>query len=407
MKICYIASDVPIPSPRGSSVHVSEVAKNLGLLGHEVHVICRRTRRDEPQSENVDGFTVHRIYRLILWPGTQVTGSAGRSASETRRGLVGWLYRSYLRSFYSLYVSLVATRLITKSKLDAIIERETSFGAGGLASVFTGRRMILEIVGPRYSRLSVWRSKGILYYTESMLRNWVDRKKCIEVSGGVNLSLFHEDKELRNILREKFGFGIQNRVIGYMGTFQDWHGIDTLLYSIKELRRTNPNIRALLVGPNYDRYETISKELGLGDICFFVGPVEYEKINGFINACDIMIALYEPARNELRRKYGIGSPLKILEYMACGKPVISTNVKPIDKVVQNGNSGYLVRPGDQRDLTLAISNLLENTTRIDFFAANGKQTAETSYSWSSLANLIEDLFREKNPSSKAHNQETY
>ncbi len=390
--ICYLAPDVPIPSPRGSSVHVAELARNLSLLGYEVHVICRRTRKDEPRFDKLDGFTVHRIFRFIIRPGTS-GGSTGRSASETKHGFAGFFYYLYLRTVFSLYASLIASRVMNKNRLEALLERETSFGAGGLASLFTRKPMVLEIVGPRYSRISVWRSKKILYYTESMLRKWVDRNKCIEVSGGVDLSLFREDKVLREQLRKKFGFGPENKVIGYVGTFQDWHGIDTLLHSMRELRVIYPNLRALLVGPFYEQYKALAKNLGLDDICTFTGPVGYELVVGYINACDVMVALYEPDKNELRKRYGIGSPLKVLEYMACGKPVISTNVKPIDKILYNGDSGYLVEPGNLRDLIAAISKLLEDSLLAYSFAAKGRKIIEMHYSWKSLANTIDHILR--------------
>lgn len=388
--ICYLAPDVPIPSPRGSSVHVAELARNLSLLGYEVHVICRRTRKDEPNFDKLDGFTVHRIFRFIVRPGSSRV-SVGRSASETKHGFAGFFYYLYLRTIFSLYASIIASRVMRKNRLEAILERETSFGAGGFASLFTRKPMILEIVGPRYSRISVWRSKKILYYTESMLRKWVDRNKCIEVSGGVNLSLFREDKELRERFRKKFGFGPEDKVIGYVGTFQDWHGIDTLLHSMKELRAAYPNFRALLVGPYYERYKALAKNLGLDDVCTFTGPIGYELVVGYINACDVMVALYEPARNELRKRYGIGAPLKVLEYMACGKPVISTNVKPIDKVLSNRDSGYLVEPGNRKALMSAISQLLEDSSSANSFSTDGRKITEMYYSWKSLASTIDNI----------------
>lgn len=393
-KICYIAPDVPIPSPRGSSVHVREVAKALASHGHEVHVICRRINGNEPKIQYLDGFILHRVYRFVIFPGSKVVGSAGSSASETRHGLSSTVYQMYLRSFFSFYVSLVASRIISKNKIDAIIERETSFGAGGLASVFTRKPLVMEIVGPRYSRLSVWRSKRVLYYTSSMLRKWVDRNKCLEVSGGVNISLFREDKKIRKDLREKLGFNPSQCVIGYIGTFQDWHGIDTLLHAMKRLHSTYNYARALLVGPFFEKYDELANDLGLEDVCTFTGPVEYEKVAEYINACDIMVALYEPARNLLRSHFGIGSPLKILEYMACGKPVISTNVAPVDKILENGISGYLVKPGDAEGLVLAISGLIEDESKANSLGSNGKKNVETHFLWSTLVNSIENILNE-------------
>ena len=154
-KVCYIAPDVPIPFPSGASVHVREVASNLSKLGHEVHVIARRTGPHESKVEDLEGFKVHRVYRQILR-----AGSKGAPISEFHKGhsLVGGLYYLYLRTFFALYVAFVASFVIGQYKLDVIIERETAFGAGGLASVFSARPMILEIVGPRYSRLSAKRS---------------------------------------------------------------------------------------------------------------------------------------------------------------------------------------------------------------------------------------------------------
>ena len=102
-RLCYLAPDVPIPSPRGSSVHVVELSRHLNLLGYDVHVICRRTRQDEPEFEKLDGFSVHRIYRFIVRPGA--TGKEiGRTASEAKAGLAGRLYYFYLRTVFCLYV---------------------------------------------------------------------------------------------------------------------------------------------------------------------------------------------------------------------------------------------------------------------------------------------------------------
>lgn len=339
-----------------------------------------------------NGLVLHRIYRFVFSPGSQAVGTTGRSASETRRGLVASLYEIYLRTLFMLYVSFAIIRLIKRNNIDAVVERETSFGAGGLASLVTRKPMVLEIVGPRYSRISVWWSKKILYYTDSMLRAWVDRNKCLEVSSGVNTSFFHEDPESRKVLRQKFGFNVQHCVIGYVGTFQDWHGIDTLLYSINDLKTRNKDVRALLVGPYFEKYQQLAKGLGLLDICTFSGPMEYEKVADYINACDIMVALYEPERSELRRRYGIGAPLKILEYMACGKPVISTGVKPIDKLIQNGDSGYLVKPGDKKGLVFAISTLMNDRSKLSLLGENGRKTVETHYSWENIARIIENEF---------------
>ncbi|MGI0070179.1 MAG: glycosyltransferase, partial [Nitrosopumilaceae archaeon] len=83
-------------------------------------------------------------------------------------------------------------------------------------------------------------------------------------------------------------------------------------------------------------------------------------------------------------------PLKILEYMACGKPVISTDIKPIDEVVHNGESGYLVEPGNQNALIAAISSLLKDSSKANSFATHGRKIVET-HSWKKLANTVDSI----------------
>lgn len=385
--ICYFAPDVAIPSPRGSTVHVVELAKSLTDLGHDVHVISRRISKKDPKVEQIQGFTVHRVYRWILKPESR-SSFTSKSTELAQSEMVSSIYYFYLLTIFRLYVSLLGFTIIRKYKLQLIIERETSFGAGAMASLFAGKPMVLEIIGPRYSRMSAWRSRSIFYYTESMLRKWVDKHKCIPVPAGVNLSLFHEDERLGETQRKKLGFQSDYFVIGYVGTFQDWHGVEDLLKAMTSLKQRFPNVRALLVGPHYEQYQRISESIGVSHICLFTGAVDYNQVPAYTNSCDIMVALYNPNANSLRKKYGIGSPLKILEYMACGKPVISTRVEPITHVFHDNDDCVLVEPSNSTEVEKSIVTLIMNKNERLKLAAKGKQLVESKYSWNTVASII-------------------
>jgi glycosyltransferase involved in cell wall biosynthesis len=383
-KICYLAPDVALPAPRGSSVHVAELAKSLADLGNEVHVISRRIRREDQKTELMNGFTVHRVYRWILRP--EGKSSFTTTSQEIQKsGILSSIYYFYLLTVFRLYIAFVTAQLISKHSLNLIIERETAFGGGAIASVFTRKPMILEIIGPRYSRMSALRSRTIFFYTETMLRDWVDRAKCISIPAGVNLSLFREDDQLRESQRKKMGLESDQVIIGYVGTFQDWHGIEDLLAALVAMRQKYPKLRALLVGPHYEPYLKISQSLGISDICSFLGAVDYDEVPAYVNACDIMVALYNPNTNSLRRKYGIGSPIKVLEYLACGKPTISTKVDPIGSIIHDKKDGLLVSPGAPREVEKCIEELILNPAKRLELAANGKHLAWSTYSWSSVA----------------------
>jgi len=384
-KICYLAPDVTIPYPSGAAVHLAEVTASLREMGYDVHLIARRSSYAQPKLETVNGVTVHRIKRFILIPG----GRRGThvSSDKTSTGLVGSLYYFYLRTIFMFYASLVASRVISRHSLDAIVERETSFGAGGLASLLTRKPLILEIVGPRYSRLSARLSSSILYYTDSMLRSWVDRKKCVLVTAGVNLGLFRPDTEARKRTRSELRLG-DEPVIGYVGSFQEWHGVDIVLHAASMLKARGTRVALLLVGPSFNPYVRIAKILGISEQCKFVGPVGYKDVPSYINASDILVAPYNPAKDPLRREFGIGFPIKILEYMACEKPVVSTTVPPISSILGDSDSILLVEPGNPAMLADALEGLMHNPGRASQMAKNGIRLVTEKYSWASFTRVL-------------------
>jgi glycosyltransferase involved in cell wall biosynthesis len=387
--ICYVAPDVPLNKPGGASVHVIEVASNLEKIGHKVHVISRRVTGKKIKAK----FSIIPVNRFIVF-GEKFDGNT--SGHRETNSFLKLLYRFYLKTFFSIYVSLVVSSVIKKSKASIIIERETSFGAGALASILTSRPLYLEIVGPDYSRISASRSKAIFYYNEKMLREWVDRRKCIKVTAGVDRNIFYPDETIRKRKREEISVKEKEILVGYVGTFQKWHGVDTLISSFSWLRKQSTNIKCILVGPNYQEYRKISEGLGLKDILLFTGQVEYKDIPSYINACDIMVAPYNPNVDPLRKKFGIGWPIKILEYMACRKPVISTSVYPVTEIIEDKVSGRLVPPGNAIELSHAIAELAVDKELSSRIASTGYEKVASRYSWEKVAmNMSEEMQRRK------------
>jgi glycosyltransferase involved in cell wall biosynthesis len=387
--ICYVAADVPLSKPGGASVHVIEIASNLEKIGHKVHVVSRRVRGKKIEAK----FSVVPVNRFIVF-GEKIDGRT--SGQRNTNSFFKLLYRFYLKTFFSIYVSFIVSSIIKKSKASIIMERETSFGAGALASILTGRSLYLEIVGPDYSRISASRSKAIFYYNEKMLREWVDRRKCVKVTAGVDREIFHPDDFMRKRKRQEVSIKEKDVLVGYVGTFQKWHGVDTLISSFSLLKKKSPNIKCILVGPNYQEYRKLSEGLGLNDTLLFTGQVEYKDTSSYINACDIMVAPYNPDVDPLRRRFGIGWPIKILEYMACRKPVISTSVYPVTEIIKDKISGRLVPPGNAIELSHAIAELAVDKELSSRIASTGYEKVASQYSWEKVAmDMSEEMQRRK------------
>jgi glycosyltransferase involved in cell wall biosynthesis len=165
MKICYVAADVAVPYYRGSSTHVYEVARSLVKLGHEVHVVARRINSSQPKHESLDGIEIHRFQRGIFFSSRRSSFSDGHSTGSYRgsTSLLLWRsYEAYLRTVFPAYIAVEVTRLVKEYSIDMIFERETSFGAGAIASMMTGRPFVLEVIGNRVTRLQLNNSRKII-----------------------------------------------------------------------------------------------------------------------------------------------------------------------------------------------------------------------------------------------------
>jgi D-inositol-3-phosphate glycosyltransferase len=123
----------------------------------------------------------------------------------------------------------------------------------------------------------------------------------------------------------------------------------------------------------------------------FVGPIPYDVVPDYINACDVLCAPYDPSLSRIRNERGIGAPLKVLEYMACQKAVISTSIGPVKEVVESGRTGVLVPPGDVNALAEVIRGFIESPDLLGRMGIEARKEVIAKYSWSRLAEIIEGI----------------
>lgn len=396
MKICYVAPDVAVPHYRGSSTHVYEVAKNLSKIGHEVHVVARRVDSAQAKKESLDGMTIHRFQRGIVFSSRRssfVNSEAKGSYRGTTPSVVWKSYETYLKTVFPLYIALEVTRLVKESAIDIIFERETAFGAGAMGSMLTGRPLILEVIGNRVSNLQMRRSNKIIAYHRGMFEGTPEAGKVETVTGAVDTDTFSPDQVSRDETRRKYS--LNSPVIGYVGTFQEWHGLAELVGAASSVLKTHPDAKFLMVGPYYKETQAKVEAAGLGRSFIFTGPIAYVDVPKYINAADVLVAPYNPDKiesTEQVRKHGLGAPLKVYEYMAVGKPVITTDVKPISDPVEDGVTGYLVPPGDSDALGSTLERIMDNPGASAEMGAAARESMIANYSWAFLARQLSDIF---------------
>ena len=388
--ICYVAPDIAIPSPRGASTHILELAAALAKLGDEVHIVSKRLAGQKPVEE-IRNVTLHRMYR---WPGGVVPASEGwgtRGNDSRSVGFESLGYRLYLQTFNAARAGFFAARIIRGFSLGAVLERETAFGAGAFASVITGRPLLLEVIGPRSSPFSLSRCFKLLAYSSLMVPNEF-RSRTEYVEAGVNTEIFKADGESRRKLREKLGLG-DGIVVGYVGTFQTFHGVSDLLKAVELASRRRNDLKVLLVGPYSQSAVKLAADLRISSKVIFVGPVGYEDVPSYINASDIMVAPYNTVGTD-RAVHGIGSPLKVLEYMATGKPTIGSSLPQLTTILQDGITGRLFPEGDFKRLAEIILELADSPVERERLGKKGSSMVNEKYVWSTLASRINDLILE-------------
>jgi len=167
-------------------------------------------------------------------------------------------------------------------------------------------------------------------------------------------------------------------VLGFIGSFYAYEGLDLLLDAMPRVLEEVPNVRVLLVGggPQEHRLRERVEELGLGDVVIFTGRVPHDTVQNYYNLVDVFVYPRLPMRLT-----DLVTPLKPLEAMAQGRLVLASDVGGHRELIQPGVNGELFRAGDAADLATAILGLLRNRDHWPSLHEGGRQFVESERTW--------------------------
>jgi glycosyltransferase involved in cell wall biosynthesis len=201
-----------------------------------------------------------------------------------------------------------------------------------------------------------WRTANLVIAVSGALRDRlvnarVTSERIHVLPNAVDTDLFRADVDGRAV-RDRFQ--LANRfVVGFVGSFKAWHGIDLLLEAFQDLHRSDPLTHLLLVGdgPLREALEAQVRNMGLEDSVTFAGGVPHREIPQYLATVDAAIAPY-PALEDFYY-----SPLKLFEYMAAGRAVVSSRIGQVAEIITDGVTGLLFEPGDRVGLVECIQRL--------------------------------------------------
>jgi glycosyltransferase involved in cell wall biosynthesis len=229
------------------------------------------------------------------------------------------------------------------------------------------------------------------YAKNSALKEWIvaEPEKFEEVPIGVNHLLFKPRFRDKEMMKQ---YDLYDKsVILFVGALDKAHyfkGVNILIQAIYKLN-DNDDFRVLLVGSGdmMDSYKSLADNLGLSKKIIFIGKASDQDLLKYYALAD-MLVLPSIDRSEA---FGIAA----LEAMACGVPVIASDLAGVRSLVIKKETGLLVKPGSVQNLTDMIRILLKNSRLARSMGQAGRKRVLANYTWDltgqKLNNIINSI----------------
>ena len=217
---------------------------------------------------------------------------------------------------------------------------------------------------------------------ENLVSAGVPERKILVNPNGVLLEKFSPgcggDK-----IRERYQLQ-EKKVIGFIGTFGQWHGVCELAKAIVKLFTENPqykeNVRFLLVGDGIlaSQVKAILQDGQVDEFVVMPGLVPQYEAAAYLDACDIFVSPHIP--NPDGSKF-FGSPTKLFEYMAMERGIVASDLDQIGDILDDGVTARLVTPGDVGELMSGIIELIDNPDLANRLGFNAREEVICKYTW--------------------------
>lgn len=373
MRILYICADpgIPILGGKGASVHVRSITEALTRGGHPVVLACSTVGSGNPAP--------------VLEEFAQLEADPARREKQL-------------------------SGLIHRHQAEVVIERYSlGCGPGRLASASAGVPHVLEVNAPlvleaarhrglgnvsewlEYERY-VFGSSDAIGVVSNALAGYVSRVsphslvRCIP--NGVDVDYFERADPAELRLPEG------SVAVGFAGSMKSWHGVVDLVDAMAD-PEVDTAARLVLIGsgPQASAVEQRIAERSLTNRVKIMGQVGHEQMPSLLAALDIGVAPYLPDEDFYF------SPLKVLEYLAAGLPVICPALGDLPDIV--ADAGVFYEPGDVDDLARAIGSLVGDAPKRRALAARAGAVS-TRWTWDTNAQAYVDLAAATMTPSGAH-----
>jgi glycosyltransferase involved in cell wall biosynthesis len=386
-RLLYLRSQLWLGLEGGGSVaHTAGVIGGLQQADVEVHVVA---------SDRLAGVTAPtRVIPPEMW-------------------FDGWL-REAEDLAYNVAFFLAALRTALRVRPHVMYQRHTAFNcAGAVLSRLLRLPLVLEFnsselwkgrywgglrltrLAEMVERINLRAADRVVVVSEALRRQvlaaGVAAERVVVNPNAVDPSQFRPDDGGADV-RQRLGLG-STVVVGFSGTFGVWHGIPTLAEVVPMVAATRPSVRWLLIGdgPLRKLVDDAVDRHGLKRRVCRTGLVPHAEVPRYLAACDVLVS---PHGKQADGGEFFGSPTKLFEYMAAGRPIVASRVGQIADVLVDNDSALLVPPDDPRALCRAIVRLVDDVSLRVALGQAARQAAEQRHTWRQNAERVLECLRQ-------------
>lgn len=375
-RIGYVCADpgIGVFGTKGASVHVQAVVRAMRRAGAMVEIFAAKTGGQAPA--DLADVPVHAL------PTRPKTDDAGRRL--TAAGREAALLAADARA---------GEVIAAAGHFDLLYQRYSLFSAAPAETArAAGTQVVVEVNAPLIDEHATHR--GLAHHDEahSVLQRVIaaaDLAVCVSepvrtwltgLHPGARAVVVPNGADVHRITpRGRPRLAGDPVTLGFVGTLKPWHGVEALVEAAAPLLAGECGVPVHLLivgdGPLAEQVDERARRGGITDHITRTGAVNPADIPGLLHQMDIGLAPY-PAEAET-----YFSPLKALEYLAAGLPVVASAVGQLPTLIQHEQTGLLVPPSDPTALRQALARLIASPDVRARYGRAGRERAVRRHSW--------------------------
>jgi len=308
-----------------------------------------------------------------------------RFGSHPHLRMYGRQLHSLLRQPWDLIHCWEEPYVIAAAQIARLVQRPARFVPATFQNIGKQYPLPVRVLERRVmARADAWIAFGRTAYATQRDRPGYASKPARALSPGVDIETFHPEPSERHRTRERFGWGANDVVVGFVGRFIEEKGVDTLL---EAFARAAGRWHLLFVGGGVLASRIGSVQQQHPARVRLVESPPHDEVPRYLRAMDVLCA---PSRTSVRWKEQFGRML--IEAMACGVPVIASDSGEIPHVVQD--AGLVLPEGDPAAWAETIDRVAADDTLRADLSTRGLARARAEFAWPIVARRHLDFFEE-------------